>query len=195
METFLGEIIILAIVIIGGLIGMKIFSVKKPGKSKKVNIFSERPMKTEIYNSYAENDTLTVSPWNLNVLNKNGDIIRSVAIPLSPDSYEEVVIGRGQPNKDEQPNTILIPDMTVSNPHAVIRNIRGDYILSDENSKNGIITFVNDEEQKHSELKLTDGLLVYLGNVPIAFTKSNSRKKISFINRNERNCKDFTKEI
>ena len=81
---------------------------------------------------------------------------------------KELTLGRG-PEQDVQ-----VPDIKASREHVIIREVGGQFILEDQNSRNG--TIVNN--QKVSKVALVDGDEINIGNFRILF-KLEAMKAIS----------------
>ena len=168
MEFIIGEILILAIASVIGFIAFKIF---RP--SKKISVAA--PLRKLKQNSlYTDScDTERCSGWNVSVLSKDGEsVIKKAPVYLSHD--RDFTIGR------DKKSTLVINDKTVSLYHAYLtQDDEGNLTLNDADSLNGIVCNENGHEREYTELPVKDGTICYLGNVPVAFSRSGSRRLYS----------------
>lgn len=171
METLIGEIIVLAIVVVVGFFAWKIFG--KGGKNKLFKKSVQHKPSTSRVPFWDEGETITCSSWNISVLaSETGAAVKTVPIDLSSEEY--FTIGR------DKSCSLCINDKTVSAYHAYCtKDNNGNYMLMDAESKNGIVCIENDRERKYEELPLKDGLICFLGNTPIEISRNNSRHRFS----------------
>lgn len=176
MQILIGEIIVLVIVVFAGAVIWKLF-----GKKKKSSASDDSNMYFSGYRTYDDNSTLVMSSWSVSVLNpKDGSILRT--IPMSLAANDEFTIGR------DAACSLCLSDRTISGYHAYITSDKdGVFTLYDNDSMNGIVVIEEGKEIKHDELQLSDGLVCFIGSTPLGFSKTNSRREISFTGKHTYN--------
>lgn len=189
MQILIGEIIVLVIVLFAGIVIWKLF-----GKKKKSSIFDDSNMYCTNSRTYDDNATLVMSSWSVSLLNpKDGSILRT--IPMSLSSNDEFTIGR------DAACSLCLSDRTISGYHAYVTSSKdGSFTLYDNDSMNGIVVIEEGKEVKHDKLQLSDGLVCFIGSTPLGFSKTNSRREISFTGKhiynktNQNTCDNSTKK-
>lgn len=115
--------------------------------------------------------------WNLEQLDRNGEVIHTVPIYDVPEEGLMIGVDRGCPIRLKMEGT----SSTVGRFHAMICEDDYGYYLVDNHSRNGIY---NLKHQRIHQVDLTDGLEIYLADVRIRFSAHNpfqeSQKTVAY---------------